>query len=343
MTTSEEGGRIKHVSDIVTYLILEEDFKMKKNYLKIALPFALATVFSFPALLPDNPIGLTPAVVSASMVQADIPAGNLHKLEIGTVTVYDFGKVKLHAYNTGDPLADEFYALESKDGLVLLESGAFKANVSEFDAYLKSLKKPLKGQLLSYHPNGYSTYDSKAPIYATEGALASWGEKGGVRALTNNFVQGFGAEKVAADLPSTAVIVKPGETVKIAGIDFKILATSDVEGNYSVEIPAIKAVYRHMMGSNVHNILPSVDYIDAEIADMKKYQQEGYKMILTSHYVPEGQTAVAEKIKYLRKIKELVFASADKESFIKNVKEAFPDYEGVNYLEMSAGMLFPAK
>ena len=316
---------------------------MKKHYLKLALPFALATVFSFPALLPDNPINLTPAVVSASKVQADIPAGNLHKLEIGTVTIYDFGKVKLHAYNTGDPLADEFYALESKDGLVLLESGAFKANVSEFDAYLKSLKKPLKGQLLSYHPNGYSTYDSKAPVYATEGALASWGEKGGVRALTNNFVQGFGAENIATALPGTAVIVKPGETVKIAGIDFKILTTPDVEGNYSVEIPAIKAVYRHMLGSTVHNILPSVDYIDAEIADMKKYQQEGYKMILTSHYVPEGQTAVAEKIKYLRKVKELVSASADREIFIKNVKEAFPDYEGVNYLEMSAGMLFPAK
>lgn len=36
-------------------------------------------------------------------------------------------------------------------------------------------------------------------------------------------------------------------------------------------------------------------------------------------------------------------SSADKESFIKNVKEVFPDYEGVNHLEMSAGMLFPAK
>lgn len=77
---------------------------MKKHYLKLALPFALATVFSFPALLPDTPIGLTSAVVYAAKTQEDIPAGNLHKLEIGTVTAYDFGKVKLHAYNTGDPL-----------------------------------------------------------------------------------------------------------------------------------------------------------------------------------------------------------------------------------------------
>ena len=119
---------------------------MKKNYWKAAIPFALATVFSFPTLLPDTALGMNSAIVYAAKAQIDIPAGSLHKLNIGAVTVYDFGEVKLHAYNTGDPLADEFYALESKDGLVLLESGAFKANVSEFDAYLKSLKKPLKGQ-----------------------------------------------------------------------------------------------------------------------------------------------------------------------------------------------------
>lgn len=30
------------------------------------------------------------------------------KLEKGEVTVYDYGKVKLHAYKTNDPLADEY-------------------------------------------------------------------------------------------------------------------------------------------------------------------------------------------------------------------------------------------
>jgi hypothetical protein len=189
---------------------------------------------------------------------------------------------------------------------------------------------------LSYHSNGYNTYPA-VPIYATEKALASWKENGGVAALTNNFVQAFG-DTVDANLPAKATIVKDGDTVKVAGIDFKILPTPDED--YSVEIPAIGVVYRHMLGSKVHNILPSIAYIDAEIADMEKYQQEGYGLILTSHYVPEGQEAVKEKLRYLRKVKELAGQSKDKADFIRQVKANFPTYEGDNYLEMSASALF---
>ena len=98
-----------------------------------------------------------------------------------------------------------------------------------------------------------------------------------------------------------------------------------------------------MLGSNVHNILPTVDYIDHEIADMKIYQKQGYNLILTGHHEPEGQDAVATKLAYLRSIKDLVFNSSDKEDFIKKVKAAFPNYEGENYLTMSADALFAAK
>ena len=189
---------------------------------------------------------------------------------------------------------------------------------------------------LSYHSNGYNTYP-EVPIYATEKALASWGENGGVTALTNNFVQAFG-DTVDVNLPAKATIVKDGDTVKVTGIDFKILPTPDED--YSVEIPAIGVVYRHMLGSNVHNILPSVDYIDAEIADMKRYQEAGYGLILTSHHVPEGQAAVTAKLQYLRKMKELAFKCHSKDDFISQAKKSFPNYEGDNYLAMSAAALF---
>ena len=313
---------------------------MKKNNLKKIIPFALAAIFAAPFFAPAEGGVFEASIAAAAPKQMIVPVGTEQKLAIGTVTVYDYGKVKLHAYSTNDPMADEFYAIESKEGLVLLESGALKDNVQEFWGYLEALKKPLKGMLLSYHPNGYTAYDSKAPIYATEGALASWGEQGGVRALTNNFVQGFGAGKVATDLPDKATIVKVGETVKIAGIDFKILGTPDPEGNYSVEIPAINAVYRHMMGSKVHNILPAIGYIDAEIAALEDYRQKGYGLILTSHHAPEGQEAVAEKLAYLNKVKELAGSSEDKETFLKAVRASFPDYQGDLYLDMTAGFLF---
>lgn len=258
-------------------------------------------------------------------------------LQTGAVTVYDFGKIKLHAYSTKDNMNDECYVFETDKGLVILESTAYKTNVNEFNNYILSLEKPIEGALLSYHPNGYKTYGD-IKIYATEKALASWGEGGGVKALTDSFVQAMGDE-VAVDLPDKAEIIKEGDTLNIAGIDFKILKTPDGD-DYGVEIPAINAVYRHMMGSKVHNILPAVPYIEAEIEDLKGYKDKGYKLVLTSHYVPENIDVVAEKIAYLEKVKEFAQTCKTRDEFIKAVTNAFPDYAGEAYVGMSAGALF---
>ena len=279
------------------------------------------------------------AAASVQSVSSQQPIVSTKNLEFGAVTTYDYGTIKLHAYRTNDALQDECYLVEGKDGVVILESTAFKNNINEWNDYIKSLNKPIAGKLLSYHPNGWNTY-ADAPVYATESALASWGKDGGVTALTNQFVKTFG-DTVDTNLPSNVKLVKDGDTLNLAGMDFKILKTDDAD--YSVEIPAIHVVYRHMLGSNVHNILPSVDYIDHEIADMKKYQTQGYGLILTGHHAPKGQDAVNAQLAYLRKVKELVFSSADKDDFIKNVKAAFPNYEGENYLNMSAASLFPEK
>ena len=258
-------------------------------------------------------------------------------ISVGNMNVYNFGDIKLHAYSTGDNMNDHCYLIETPEGLVLIESTAYKENVQALSDYIKSLNKPLAAALLSYHPNGYKSYGD-VKIYATENALKSWQENGGVWNLTQSFIQALG-DKVAEDLPTEAEIINEGDTLKLAGIEFKILHSSDGE-DYDIEIPAINAVYRHMMGDKTHNILPAVPYIEAEIADLKNYQEKSYTMILTSHAAPEGQKAVAEKIAYLEKILELSKSSKDKEEFINAVKTAFPDYVGDAYLEMSANALF---
>ena len=259
-------------------------------------------------------------------------------ISVGNMNVYNFDDIKLHAYSTGDNMNDHCYVLETPEGLVLIESTAYKENVKALSDYIKSLDKPLVAALLSYHPNGYKSYGDDLKIYATENALKSWAEGGSVWNLTQSFIQALG-DKVAEDLPSEAEIINEGETLKLAGVEFKILHSSDGE-DYDIEIPAINAIYRHMMGSKTHNILPAVPYIEAEIADLKNYQEKSYTMILTSHAAPEGQKAVAEKIEYLEKVLELAKASANKEEFINAVKTAFPDYAVDAYLEMSANALF---
>ena len=253
------------------------------------------------------------------------------------VNVSEFADgVKLHSFGTGDNMNDYCYIVESPEGLVMIESTAYRPDVNALNEYVKSLGKPVAGALFSYHPNGYKTYGVK--IYATESALKSWQEGGSVWGLTQSFIQAAG-DKVAEDLPESAEIIAEGQTVKLAGIDFIILHESDGEG-YGVAIPAMNAVYRHMMGSKTHNILPAVPYIEAEIAELKGYQDKGYTLILTSHNTPEGKDAVSEKIAYLEKVLELAKTCKDKDEFTAKVKESFPDYNGEAYLGMSAGALF---
>ena len=256
----------------------------------------------------------------------------------GAMNVYNFDNdIKLHAYSTQDNMNDHCYVVETPEGLVLIESTAYKENVKAISDYIKALNKPLVAALLSYHPNGYKSYGD-VKIYATENALKSWAEGGSVYNLTQSFIQALG-DAVAEDLPTTAEIITEGQVLNLAGIEFKILHSSDGE-DYDIEIPAINAIYRHMMGSKTHNILPAVPYIEAEIADLKNYQAKGYSLVLTSHNAPEGKDAVAEKITYLEKVLELAKSSKTREEFVSGVKAAFPDYAGEAYLGMSAGALF---
>ena len=259
-------------------------------------------------------------------------------VSVGNMSVLNFdGGVKLHAYGTGDNMNDYCYIVETPEGLVLIESTAYRENVTAFAEYIRSLGKPIAGALFSYHPNGYKSYGD-LKVYATENALKSWAEGGSVWGLTQSFIKAAG-DKVAEDLPSNAEIINEGQTLKLAGLDFVILHESDGEG-YGIYIPAINTVYRHMMGSKTHNILTSQAYIEAEIAELKGYQDKGWALILTSHNAPEGKEAVAEKIAYLEKVLDLAKTSKGREDFISAVKSAFPDYAGEAYLGMSAGALF---
>ena len=279
-------------------------------------------------------LSLCLALTTASAcAESAAPEATTQALRVGAVTVYDFGDIKLHAYNMGDALSDECYLLESDEGLVMLETGAFTDQLQTWKDYIDSLNKPLAGALLAYHPNGMEMFGD-VPVYATEKALSNWGEGGSIRGLTDGFVATFG-EGVAANLPQQATLIHTGDTLTLAGITFVIREEGD--DAYGVEIPQINCVYIHMLGSKCHNILTSRDHIRAFAAELKDFN---YTLVLTSHYVPEGSDAVQAKLAYLEKAAELADTCDDAEAFTAAMKEAFPDYVGENYLTMTAGMLF---
>lgn len=154
--------------------------------------------------------------------------------------------------------------------------------------------------------------------------------------LNDGFIEAFGS-MFNGSIPEITTLVEAGQIT----VDGVALIVTPTEEAYDVEISAINSVYTHMVGADVHNILTSIEQIDTMIEQMRSYQNKGYALILSSHHAPETQADVATKVAYLEMAKEIAESSTSAEAFTAAMNEAFPNYGGASYLEMSAGALFP--
>lgn len=201
---------------------------------------------------------------------------------------------------------------------------------------MATLNKPLTDILLAYHPAGGKWYGN-AKSHATATAIEAF-TTGGIKQLIDNLGQGFGPDFLTDLQPIDNTLPEGLNT--IGGIEFEIMGNGE---SYDIGIPAIKAVYTHMLGANVHSIMVSPEHMDAIISTLQAYKAKGYELILSSHHAPEPAAALDAKIAYVQKARELAKSSQNAEEFIKAMRAAFPDYAGDNYLEMSAGALFAGK
>lgn len=295
----------------------------KKIALLLSAVMAVSLLAACSAKTPNEPETTTPTTSEAT-------------LESGSVTVYDFGDSKLHVYASGDALGDVAYIVEGQDALVGIELPSFTDGLNAWQDYVSSLNKPMDDIFLCDHVTGGS-YVADMNVMGTQGAKDSIAA-GSTYATTEGLYETFGDDFHGG--PDMAYINKVvSGTVTVAGIDFNLI---DHGETYDLEIPSMNAVYTHMLGKTSHSILTSTAHMDSMLETLKGYQSADYDMILTAHSGVEGQDAVTEKISYVEKAKELAEANDDADSFMAAMKEAFPDYSGENYLEMSAGYLFPS-
>ena len=253
------------------------------------------------------------------------------KLTKGEMHIYDFGAIRLHAYQTGDPIDDEVFIVEKAGKAVLIESPCFFDNIQEMTDYLKDWE--VAGMLVSYHGAG-GTFLPGAPKYATENAVA-FSQIGGGKALIDGFAQAFG-DSFDSSVHPIDHVVEEGE-LNLGGIRLIIRRSQDA---FDVEIPEINAVYTHMLGHDCHSIVAGAAHADAMIATLQGYVEKGYDLILTSHYTPEDLKDVETKIAYLQNLKAIAAGCGSAEEFKAEVQKQYPDYSGGNYLDMTAGFFF---
>ena len=254
-------------------------------------------------------------------------------LDKGYVLVYDFGDVKVHNYNTADYIDDQVILLEKNKKVVVIESPAFYDNNKELEKYIESLGVKLDGVLLSYHMGG-GTFLKDSKKYTTKKA-DEYGHTGGGKVLVDNFTKAFG-ESFDNNIHHVTDYINGG-TITLADIKMNIIPTGDA---FDIEIPEINSIYTHMLGSESHSIIAGVDYANAMIDILKGYIEKNYNLILTSHYIPEDIKAVDTKIAYIETLLNIASDCHSKDEMIEKVKEEYPNYSGVNYLEMTAGFFF---
>ncbi len=255
-------------------------------------------------------------------------------MPVGEMRVYGNGKMKLHAYHTGDPINDQVLVVE-KDGVaVVVESPCFFDSCKALSDYLNGLGLKVAGVLTAYHMAGAS-FLPEVRKYATRNA-DEYGHTGGGKGLIGNFAAAFG-ESFDASIHTVTDYLSAGE-VNIGGIDLVIVPTGEA---FDVEIPGLNAVYTHMLGHDCHSIVAGTAHADAILAQLREYERRGFDLILTSHYIPEDLDDVSVKMDYLERMKAIAAESGDKAAFLAAMEKEFPQYSGGNYLEMTAGMFFP--
>lgn len=255
------------------------------------------------------------------------------KLAKGNMRIYECDGARLHAYQTNDLIDDEVFVVEKDGHGFVLECPCFFDSIKELEAYLADAGIKVEGILAAYHMAG-GTFLEGTPVYATESADA-YAHVGGGKDIIDKFTTVFGD---AFDNTTCTVtnVIGAGE-LTLAGITVNILPNDEA---YDVEIPALGAVYTHMLGHDCHSIVAGANHADAIVAQLEGYLADGLDLILTSHYTPEGLKDVQTKIDYLKDITRIAVECGNKDEFVAAVEKAFPGYSGQNYLDMTAGFFF---
>ena len=257
-------------------------------------------------------------------------------LDKGRVDVYTKNGVTLYAYQTRDLIDNEVFVLAKKGRGVVIELPCFFDNIRELTDFLKSEGVTVEAKFVAYHAAGAS-FLPEVPAYGTESSVA-YNTTGGGAGLVANFENAFD-DSFDPAICEVDHVLEEGE-IELAGIRFAVKPNAEA---FDLEIPEINCVYTHMMGHDCHSIVAGCPHADGIISQLNYYIRKGFDLVLTAHYTPEDLKDAQTKVDYLTNLKEIALESESADEMKAEAQEQYPDYSGMNYLDMTVGFFFPNK
>lgn len=269
---------------------------------------------------------MTFAVATAAMAQTK-----------GRFEVYNFDNFKIHVYYTNDVMGDASYIIEGPKALITMEHPLFKENVTEFDAYVEKLGKPVGQRIADYHVGGTSSEP-----YAMAEGMPEFSKGSIYGGMMQGFAQSFG--DAMGDLPTGKTSeVAFGKTETYDGIPFTFMRGASTDFPAASIIIGKKAYYTHWTPAKAHVShlqVSSPAAIDAEIAEARKALASGCELFLGGHGGAAKADAVEFKISYLERMKRILSENKTPEDFVAAMKKAFPGLPGEVGLEDLAKALY---
>lgn len=240
----------------------------------------------------------------------------------GKFEVHDFETFKLHVYYTNDALGDASYIIEGETALVTMEQPLFKENVSEFDAYLEKMAKPVEQRITNYHVGGTGNHDivmAKGMKEFSKGAIY-----GG---MMQNFQNVFG--NAIIELPTGKISeVAFDKTYTWAGVSFEFKHGATTDFPAASIIIGDKVYYTHWTPAKAHVShlqISSRAAIDAEISELENELTSGCQLFIGGHGGATDMESVQFKLGYLKTIKRLLSENNTESAFIVALKTAYPE------------------
>lgn len=264
----------------------------------------------------------------------------MEQIKKGQMDVIELDGFKLHVYRTLDALGDVSFIIEGKDGIVTLEHPLFKENISEFNAYINALGKPVEKIIANYHTGGFADFHAH-DLVMVEG-MPEFEQSPVYSGMLGSFAQAFG-DAIDVRPHADAEIVNFGETQTWAGVTFRFShgAISDFPAA-SINIGG-QVYYTHWTPSKAHMShlqLLSADALEAEIIETENELNSGCVVFVGSHGGSADRSTVEFKLAYLQKAKALRESCETASDWANSMKEAFPSLPGEEGLDILAETLY---
>lgn len=257
----------------------------------------------------------------------------------GRFEVLPLENAKLHVYYSNDVMADASYVVEGETGLVTIETPLFKSGLTEFNAYLSKLGKPVVAMIADYHVGG----TGNAKVIMAEG-MGKFTTEGVYAAMMSGFRKNFGSSMV--DLPTGEVEeVAFGSTKTLAGIDFKFTKGTSTDFPGAAILIDGTAYLTHWAPVKMHlNALqiPSRTAVSAELEALDNALESGARYFIGGHGGASDIDGVKFKISYLQTVEELMAKCPDAASFAESLTHAWPGLAGEDSVAGLAAALYPA-